>query len=127
MKHFTKPASAALLLLLSSIAFCAENATIAELLKDKKFDQKEVTVKGKVAKFLQKKSKAGDPYFLFKLTEKDQEISVFGHGELKGIKDGDKVTVVGEFAKARKSGSQTYKNEIDVSLEKKGRSVKLDK
>lgn len=117
----------AALVAMASLAMAAENATVAELLKDKKFDKKEVTVKGKVAKFAQKKSKAGNQYFVFKLTDSDQEISVYGRGELKDIKNGDNVTVVGEFAKERKSGSVVFKDELDASLDKKGRGVKLTK
>lgn len=111
---------------LVAIAAAADKATVADLLKSKKFDKKVVTVTGKVAEFKQKGSE-DRPYFVFELTDAGKSVHVYGHGKAKDVKDGAKVEVTGEFAIERKSGAKTYKNEIDASLEKKPNAVKVVK
>lgn len=102
----------------SVLAFAIDKATVAEVLKDPaKFDDKVVTVTGKVTKFKQKTSKAGNPYYNFKLVGKgEEELSVYGRGKAEPApEDGQMVEVTGKFAKEKKVGSVTYKNEIDVT------------
>lgn len=123
MKHAL---SIAIALSLVAISAAADKASVADLLKSKKFDKKVVTVTGTVAEFKQKGSEER-PYFLFKLKDGDKLVNVFGHGKAKDVKDGAKVEVTGEFAIERKSGAKTYKNEIDCSLDKKPNAVKVVK
>jgi hypothetical protein len=107
--------------LLVSIALAAENITVSAILKDpSRFDNKAITVVGKVAKFKARTSRAGNKYFTFDLTEGTSHIPVYGKGELKPEpKDGDKVEATGLFAKERKLGSSTFKNELDVTKKEK--------
>lgn len=105
-------------MLVGAMAFAAEKATVAELLKSpEKYDGKVVTVTGKAVKFQQKTSKAGNDYFTLKLVGKTDEenINVFGHGKHKVLKDDVTIEVTGKFAKAKKVGTVTYKFEVDVS------------
>lgn len=105
-------------MLVGAMAFAAEKATVAELLKSpEKYDGKVVTVTGKAVKFQQKTSKAGNDYFTLKLVGKTDEenINVFGHGKHKVLKDDVTIEVTGKFAKEKKVGTVTYKFEVDVS------------
>jgi hypothetical protein len=110
-------------LLVFSLAL-AEKATVAAIAKDPaKFDNKVVTVPGKVAHFEARTSKAGNKYFTFTLEEGKAHIAVYGHGELNPMpKNGDKVEATGIFAKERKSAGRTYSNELDVSSKGKDKN-----
>ena len=91
-------------------------ATVAGLTKDAKFDKKAVIVKAKVAKFQARTSRDGNPYYVFKLEDGGKQVSVYGHGKLpQAPKDGQTVEVTGLFAKERKLGTRTFKDEIDTS------------
>ncbi len=107
--------------LLFTAAMAAENATVSAILKDPaKFDNKALTVVGKVAKFKARVSKIGKPYFTFDLTEGTNHIPVYGRGELQPApKDGDKVEATGLFAKERTVGTNIFKNELDVTTKAK--------
>ena len=98
------------------------SAKVSEVLRDPaKYDGKAVAVKGIVADLKAKTSKAGNDYYTFDLVEGKDSLAVYGQGKLdKALKGGDKVTVTGRYAKERKVGSRTFKNEIDAS-------VRLDK
>lgn len=124
MKRFLVIPAAALLL--GALALAAEKATIAGLLKSpEKFDGKIVTVKGKVVKFQQKTSKAGNDYFTMKLVDdKDERISVYGRGKHKELKDDVMVEVTGKFAKEKKVGDVTFKFEVDVTKDEKDKATK---
>lgn len=103
-------------LLALAVAATPTKTTVAGLLKDPKLDKKPVVVKGKVERFSARTSKAGNAYFLFKLADGDKKVSVYGHGSLKPEpKNGQTVEVTGLFAKERKLGERTFKDEIDVS------------
>lgn len=93
------------------------SAKVSEVLKDPaKYDGKAVAVKGTVAEFKARTSKAANDYVVFDLVEGKDHLAVYGQGKLqKAPKDGDKVTVTGKYAKERKVGSRTFKNEIDAS------------
>jgi hypothetical protein len=100
------------------IALAVETVAIADLLKEPaKFDGKAVTVTGKVLGFKQKTSKAGNPYFTMKVAPKEGDaVSVYGRGTSeKEFKDNVTVVVTGKFAKEKKVGAVTFKNEIDVT------------
>ena len=101
------------------VAFAAEKVAITDLLKDaSKYDAKAVTLTGKVMKFKQKTSKAGNPYYNFKLVGKtdDDVVNIYGRGKSeKELEDGTVVEVTGKFAKEKKVGTVTYKNEIDIT------------
>jgi cytochrome c-type biogenesis protein CcmE len=115
------------LLVLSAIAFAAEKVAIADLLnKTDDFDKKTVLVVGKVDNFKAKVSKAGNPYFTFKLLDdKDNKLSIYSHGKLeKDLEDGQKVEVTGMFKKESKVGSNTFKNEVDISKDENDKKTK---
>lgn len=84
------------------------------------YHAKDVTVTGKVDRFQQKTSRAGNDYFTFNLTEpgKGKEIMsvrVYGMGKLDPpLKDGTMATVTGDFQKEHVVSGRTYKMEIDV-------------
>jgi DNA polymerase III alpha subunit len=114
------------LVALASLTAAPQKATVVELLKDgKKFDQKTVVVAGSVDKFDQRTSKAGHPYFVFKLKDKTKWVNVYGKGTLKPpVKDGDKVEVTGEFRAEKKVGDRTFRNEIEVDAKSGVKPVK---
>ena len=117
-------------LLVFTAALAAEKTTVANILKDPaKFDNKVVTAVGKVGKFKARVSKAGNKYFTFDLVDGGDHIAVYGKGELKPApKDGDKAEATGAFAKERKVGSNTFKNELDVTSKGKDKfGVKIVK
>ncbi len=103
----------------AAFAFAIDKVAVADLLKDPaKFNDKIVTVTGKVMKFKQKTSKAGNPYYNFKLVGKTDEdvISVYGRGTLsKELENETMVDVTGKFVKEKKVGTVTFKNEVDVT------------
>jgi hypothetical protein len=107
------------LLAFSALALAADpvTATVTALLdKPDTFTGKEVKTSGKVERFEQRTSKAGNPYFVFKLVEKDKKVSVYGRGTLeKAPKDGSSVEVTGKFLKENKVGSNVFKNEITTT------------
>lgn len=81
-----------------------------------KFDGKAVTVKGKVASFKQKTSKAGNGYYTFDLVDGKERLSIYGGDKLDpAVKDGDEVAVTGRFAAKRTVGEHTFENEVDAS------------
>lgn len=92
-------------------------AKIADVVKDPaKFDGKAVAVKGKVDGLKAKTSKSGRDYYLFEIVDGKARLKVYGGDKLTPApKDGDTVTVTGKFAKERKVGDRTFKNEIDAS------------
>ncbi|MBC8064134.1 MAG: hypothetical protein H7Y17_04845 [Chlorobia bacterium] len=108
-----------LIALVTSIALAADKLTVKQLQKEAtKFDAKEVTLVGKVDKFQQKTSKAGNDYFVFKLVDKDDKkstVNIYGQGKLeKPPKDGDSVELKGTYRVEKKIGNSTYKNELQV-------------
>ncbi|HSI74027.1 MAG TPA: hypothetical protein VK934_12695 [Fimbriimonas sp.] len=107
------------LFVLTAVAFAAEPvvATVSALLdKPDSFTGKEVKTSGKVERFEQRTSKAGNPYFVFKLVEKDKKVSVYGQGTLeKALKNGSEVQVIGKFLKENKVGNNVFKNEINTT------------
>lgn len=92
-------------------------AKIADVLKTPaKFDGKAIVVKGKVDHFKAKTSKAGHDYYVFDLVDGKSKLAIYGSDKLaKPPKDGDTVTVTGKYAKERKVGDRSYKNEVDAS------------
>lgn len=120
----------ALLLGIAALALAAEPIAVSiTALNDKPadFHLKDIVTTGKVAKFSNKTSKAGNEYFKFDLTEpgKGREIKVvhvYGMGKMEPpLKDGSSVTVTGEFKKEKIVSGRTYKMEIEV----KPKNVKL--
>jgi hypothetical protein len=107
-----------------ALALAGNNPTIGAVLKDPaKFDNKVISVSGKVSGFQARTSRAGAKYFVFKLVEGKDQVAVYGKGELKPApKDGNKVVATGLFAKERKVGSSTFKNEIDVTSKGKDKN-----
>lgn len=81
-----------------------------------KHDSREVFVKGKVSKFDQKTSRAGNKYFTLVLKEGEDVLNVYSRGELKPpVKAGDIVEVRGVFRKEKKLRDFTVKNEVDAT------------
>lgn len=111
-----------LFLILGCLAFAAEKLTVEQLLKDaKKFDGKEITLTGKVDKFQQKTSRAGNDYFVFKLVDKQDKkalVNVYGQGKpKKEPKNGDVVELKGMYRVEKKFGNSVYKNELQIKPE----------
>lgn len=107
------------LALIASVAFAADKMTVKELLADaKKFDGKPVTVSGLVDEFKQKTSKKGNDYFTFKLIDKGDKkkiVNLYGQGKPKvEVKDGQLLSVTGDYRLEKKVGTLTFKNEIQV-------------
>lgn len=102
----------------SAIATAAVLSADQLVSEAEKHDGKPVTVKGTVFKFQQKTSRAGNPYFTFRLKTKNEDnpVNVYGRGKL-GFepKDGTKVELSGTFRKEKKVQSFVVKNEIDVT------------
>lgn len=90
---------------------------IGELLdKPDTFNEKEVKTSGVVEEFHQRVSKIGNPYFVFKVEEKEKQVNVFGRGKLQTpLKSGQLVEIVGTFRKQKMSGGNVFKNEIEVT------------
>jgi DNA polymerase III alpha subunit len=114
-----------------ALAMAAELTSISNILKDvEKFDKKSVKTSGKVAKFKQKTSKAGNDYMSFELTEGSSKLNVYARGKME-LKDGDKVEVEGRFVKEKvmfkdKPNEFTIKNEVDCSGKKdEGPKIKV--
>jgi len=104
--------------MLSSLA-AADTLTVKQLQADvKRYDGKEITATGKVEKFAQKVSKAGNDYFVFTLVDKTDRkclVSIFGRGKVSNApKDGDTVEVKGTYKIEKKLGNVTYKNELET-------------
>jgi starvation-inducible outer membrane lipoprotein len=120
-----KSIASALFIVLAATALAAEKVAVADLLKDPaKYHDKEITIEGKVAKFEQRTSRKGNPYFLFDVNGKDG-IHVYGRGKLEPkLENGKTVTVTGKFRKEKKLGDRVIKNEIEVDLKKKPITVK---
>lgn len=117
-------------LTLATVAIASTPITTDKLIdKAKDFDGKTVTVSGKVADYIEKTSKKGNPYITFKLKGVKQSASVYLRGRLqKAVKNGDAVLVTGMFRREKKVGEMTFRNEIDASVEKgKPDNVKLAK
>jgi hypothetical protein len=108
------------LVLVSAVAIAGEpqSVTIAGLLeKPDTYSGKEVKAVGKVEKFQQKTSKIGNPYFTFKLLDKDKKtVNIYGKGKLDPpLKDGVTVEVTGTFTKEKVVSGITFKNEIETA------------
>lgn len=113
-----------------AVALAADKASVGALVKNPaKFDNKIVTVTGKVSHFQARTSKAGNKYFTFSMEEGKDHVAIYGKGELKPQpKDGDKVAATGAFAMERHVGTSVFKNEIDVTSKGKDKNgVKIVK
>ena len=111
------------LLALAVFALAADPVavTITELnSQPAEYHSKEVKTSGKVFKFVNKTSKAGNEYFTFDITEgaKGKELKmvhIYGQGKIDPpLKQDEVVTVVGEFRKEKVVSGRTYKMEIQV-------------
>ena len=102
---------------LASIAYAASFLTVDAVMKDtKKYDTKDVTVRGKVANFKEKTSKAGNKYTTFVLKGETKSINVYIRDHMaKDPKPGDIAEVVGVFRVSKKVGTMVFKNEIDAT------------
>lgn len=111
---------------IAAAAIAAEKVAIADLLKDPaKYDGKAVMVIGKVKEFKQRTSKAGNPYFTFKVETDGKRVSIYGRGKQEPeLKDDQSVQVTGKFAKEKKVGSLTFKNELDITVDSKDDKTK---
>lgn len=108
-----------LLLILTTVALAADKLTVKQLQADtKKFDGKEIVVTGVVDKFEQRKSKAGNDYFLFKLVDKSDKklmVNIYGQGKVATPpKNGANVELKGNYKVEKKLGNRTFKNELQI-------------
>ncbi len=105
---------------LATLALAAGTMSPSDVLKKRdELDNKSITVAGQVKNFKAKTSKAGNAYITFDLTSGKDSIAVFSHGKLaKDLANGTKVQIKGKFAKEKKVGTSTFKNEVDASGKK---------
>lgn len=107
-----------LLLSLTAIpAIASGPISVDQLIKDSsKLDGKDVVVVGKVKDYLEKTSKKGNKYVIFKIVGVKETANVYLRDRLaKPVKDGDKVEVTGVYRHEKKVTTFTVKNEIDAS------------
>ena len=90
---------------------------IADLLKKSAPpERRKIMVTGKLADFKQRTSRAGNPYFTFRLTDAGGTINGYGRGKVAKVPtNGARVMVVGAFRKVKKLGNRTFMNEIDIT------------
>lgn len=124
MIYFLKKAG--IILFISSILFASsQKTTIKEILNNPdKYDQKIVDVEGKVINLKLKTSRKGNKYATFSLMDEEHntlKVFIWGHKEIKeeGIKNEDKVEVVGTFQKVKYVGKYRFYNEIEAESVKK--------
>jgi hypothetical protein len=108
--------------LFSSVAFADDVLSVKQLQSDpKRYDGKQITIRGSLDKFEQRTSRAGNAYFLFKLLDKSDKtavVNVFGRGKLEKLpKHGSLFEVKGIYRVAKKLGNRVYKNEIETKPE----------
>lgn len=108
-----------LFLILTTLAFAIDKLTVKQLQADtKKYDNKEIILTGKVDQFKQRTSRAGNPYFTFKMVDKSDkkiEVNVYGQGKPdKEPKNGDMVEVKGIYRIEKEFGGNKFKNEIQI-------------
>lgn len=101
----------------ASVAYTATFLTVDAVMKNtKKYNEKEVTVRGRLDKYKKKTSKSGNKYTTFELKGETKSINVYMRDHLpKDPKTGDVVEVMGVFRESKTVGSATFKNEIDVT------------
>ena len=111
---------AALGLAALSAIVLAKFVTVDELMKKKsEFDQKVVTVRGKVDKFTEKTSKAGNEYTTFTMMGEKQKLNGYLREHLKKApKNGDVIEITGTFRLEKKVGDRVFKDEVDATSEK---------
>lgn len=124
MIYFLKKAG--IILFISSILFASsQKTTIKEILNNPdKYDHKIVDVEGKVIKLKLKTSRKGNKYATFSLMDEEHntlKVFIWGHKEIKeeGIKNEDKVEVVGTFQKVKYVGKYRFYKEIEAESVKK--------
>lgn len=118
--------------LLTAFAVAAvDKLTIEEFVKKvDSYDQKVVTVTGRADNVKAKTSKAGNPYYTFRILGKTENDKVYVHSFGKPdekLKDGVKVEVTGLYRKEKKVGTMVFKNELDANVDKKDDKTKENK
>jgi len=120
--------------IISSLVFASpQKATIKDILDNPdKYDQKEVIVEGKVEKIKLTVSKKDNPYTTFNLIDDDYngiKVFIWGHQEIKnkGIKNNEKVEVIGTFQKVKYVGKYRFYNEIEAESIKKLKTEESEK
>lgn len=109
-------------LVTAALAFAqaAKYISVDALQKDtKKYDKKDVVVRGKVKDYKAKTSKAGNKYTTFKLLGEKKEVNIYMREHpAKPLKDGQLVEVNGVYRVEKKVGDRVFKNEIEITAEK---------
>jgi len=93
----------------------ANPLSLEELLSHpNRYDNREVTVKGKISEIQITTNKFGKEYTTFRLTdEKGKTIKIFNWGVLE-IPDSQKVVVTGFYRKVMRVDGSTFRNEIEA-------------
>ena len=101
----------------ATVAYAATFLTVDAVMKNtKKYNEKDVTVRGRLDKYKKKTSKSGNKYTTFELKGETKSINVYMRDHLpKDPKSGDVVEVMGVFRESKTVGSATFKNEIDAT------------
>ena len=120
MKNLAIRSTCILTLVIAATAFAQVQTTTVAIMKDgKKFDKKEVVVKGKVEDYKRKTSRKGSKYTSFKVSDGGKFLNVYMKDHLpKDLKDGQMVEVRGIFKVEKKVGTMIFKNEIEISAVK---------
>lgn len=104
-----------LLSILPQVAITAEKVFVQEILSNPdKYDGQEVTIEGKASKVKPKTSRGGNEYTSFTLIDNSGKgITIFTWGH-PGIRDGQKLTIIGIYQKVKKVGRYTFYNEVEA-------------
>jgi hypothetical protein len=106
-----------LTIVLGSFSICpAIGTTVDKILADKNsYNEKEVSVSGKISNLKFKTLKGGNKYTMFLLVgESGGRINVI-ISEHPKVKPGQKVRVTGVYRKVKKTAHRNYYNEIEAS------------
>ncbi|MCC6402460.1 MAG: hypothetical protein IT207_00445 [Fimbriimonadaceae bacterium] len=92
-------------------------ATPAELLAQRgAFHRRTVIVRGALADYRPRTSRAGNQYTTFSLASGGSKVTVFHRGHANPpLRNGDRVIVTGLFEKERKVGNFTVQNQLDAT------------
>jgi hypothetical protein len=104
-------------LLAFGFAVAAQLVTVGEVATNPaRYNARELTLQGTIAKFKAKVSRVGKPYFTFDLVDGKAKLAVYGRGALDPTPmNGNRVEVNGIFAVKRESAGVIFENELDVT------------
>jgi len=99
-----------------ALAIVAYGATvdIDQVLKNPaQFDNKMITIQGTATMVSERISRAGNPYTTSRVQDSTGSITIYTRGH-PGIRNGDRVEVIGLFQQVKRVGQYTFYNEIEA-------------